>query len=101
MAETSIVYDYEQNEVRIWTDRSGVARQILKRSQGKAKVTESKQVDRIIAWSISLPLECCRGAYAIAKVLASESEMPFEDALESASEESPVHSDVQEVTNAA
>lgn len=74
MAETSIVYDYEENQVRLWTDRVGVTNQIVKRSKGKATVTESKNGDRIVAWSITLPIELCRGAYTIAKILETASE---------------------------
>jgi hypothetical protein len=72
MAETSITYDYELSEVRLFTDRVGVANQIIKRSQGKAQVTESKSGDRIVAWNITLPMKHCRGAYAIAKVLSPD-----------------------------
>ena len=101
MAETSIVYDYELSEVRLFTDRVGIANQVVKRSQGRAKVIESKSGDRIVAWDITLPMECCRKAYAIAKVLASSSETPFEDACEDACEEFPVRSDIQTEVNAA
>jgi hypothetical protein len=72
MAETNICYDYEISEVRIYTDRAGVASQIVKRSNGKAIVTESKQGDRVTSWSITLPMSACRGAYAITKVLGDE-----------------------------
>lgn len=72
MAETTICYDYERNEVGLFTDRVGVANQIIKRSRGKAQVIESKSGDRIVAWNITLPIELCRGAYAIAKVLSPD-----------------------------
>ena len=71
MAETSITYDYEIQQIRIHTDRAGVARQIVKRTKGQAIVTESKSGDRVVSWSIELPMSVCRGAHAITKVLGT------------------------------
>jgi len=71
MAETSITYDYAINQVRIHTDRPAVARQIIKRTNGQAIVTESKSGDRVVSWSIELPMAICRGAHSITKVLGT------------------------------
>ena len=79
MAETSIVYDYEQNEVRVFTDRPGVARQIEKRLKGNCSIVENKSGDRITSWSITIEMKFCRGAYAIAKVLGSVAEVESVD----------------------
>ena len=69
--ETSIVFDYAINQVRIHTDRAGVARQIVKRTKGQAIVIESKSGDRVVSWSIELPMSVCRGAHSITKVLGT------------------------------
>ena len=71
MAETSIVYDYEIQQIRIHTDRPAVARQIVKRSGSHAIMTESKSGDRVVSWAIELPMAICRGAHAITKVLGT------------------------------
>ncbi|MBD2079067.1 hypothetical protein [Leptolyngbya sp. FACHB-17] len=69
MTETSIVYDYEQNEVRVFTDRGGVANQIEKRLKGDCTIAENRSGDRITSWNITINMKYCRNAYAIAKVL--------------------------------
>jgi len=69
--ETSITFDYEIKKVRIHTDRAGVARQIVKRTKGQAIVIESKSGDRVVSWSIELPMSVCRNAHAITKVLGT------------------------------
>jgi len=70
VAETSIVYDYEIEEVRLYTTRLGVANQIKKRlSDAQYKV--SQQSDKG-PWFFDIPMEYCRDASLLTRVIKSE-----------------------------
>ncbi|WP_415354651.1 hypothetical protein [Leptolyngbya sp. FACHB-1624] len=71
MAETSIVYDYEQNEVRVFTDREGISRQNRKRLKGNCAIMENRSGGRVSSWNITINMKLCRSASTIAKVLGS------------------------------
>ncbi|MBD1823661.1 hypothetical protein H6F51_14330 [Cyanobacteria bacterium FACHB-DQ100] len=61
--ETTIAYDYAEKMVRIFTTRSGVVNQILKRSDNQAIVQDNGG-----SWSINLSMELCRNPSLLVKI---------------------------------
>jgi hypothetical protein len=95
--ETSIIYDYDINQVRVFTDREGVKNGILRRlgDVEGLKITphffvkrdkETKEVveRRESSWMITIPMEVCRGAEMICKLINPDEKTVMTEAQKAA-----------------
>jgi hypothetical protein len=74
--ETSIVYDYEISEVRIFTDREGVKNGILRRL---GQSIDGLRVTGENPWFISIPMKHCRGAEMLCRLLNDDERSPMSE----------------------
>lgn len=82
MKETTITYDYEIKQVRIFTDREGVKNAILRRLGADVPV-RCEQVGRM-SWQLWVPMDACRGAEMITRLLNSDAKTPMTEAQKQA-----------------
>jgi len=77
MDETSITYDYEIKQVRVFTDREGVKNGILRRL-GDVEGLSCEQVGRR-SWQLCIPMSACRGAEMITRLINPDERTPMSD----------------------
>lgn len=70
--ETNIVYDYEIDQVRVYSDRDGVINGILRRLGDQEGVKHEGKF-------LIIPLKYCRGAELITRLLNPEERQPMSD----------------------
>lgn len=72
--ETSITYDYEIKEVRVYSTRQGVINGILRRLGDQEGVRHEGNF-------LYLPMSLCRGAEMITKLLNPDEKQPMSDEM--------------------
>jgi hypothetical protein len=78
--ETSIVYDHEISQVRVFTDREGVKNGIVRR----LGVVHGLTVDGDGPWSLRIPMQFCRGPEMITRLLNEDEKKPMTEAQKEA-----------------
>ena len=78
--ETSIVYDYAINQIRIFTDREGVKNGFLRRLGNQPGFVVSGDGP----WFITVPIELCRGPEMITRLLNEDERKPMSEAQKAA-----------------
>lgn len=74
--ETTISYDYADRVVRVYTTREGVRNQILKRLGDQEGVSF---VETLRSWSFTIPMQYCRSADMVVKLLNEDEKQPMSE----------------------
>lgn len=82
MQETTITYDYQIKQVRIFTDREGVKNGILRRL-GDIEGLRCEQCGKS-SWRMWIPMDVCRSPEMICRLLNPDERTPMTEAQKQA-----------------